>query len=79
MKKNRAASVGMLAFVGAVTTVIAAGVATAGGAGGKPCFRGECLDVWRPVLCPDGNIYSNDCYALKACQRNCVRVDGPLE
>ncbi len=36
-----------------------------------PCFMGECLDVWNPVICPNGQIYSNDCYARRACQTNC--------
>lgn len=37
------------------------------------CGKGyECLDVWKPVLCPNGQVYSNSCYAAKACQTNCV-------
>lgn len=47
----------------------------AGGFGG--CGRGiYCLDVWRPVICPNGQIYSNDCYAFKACQTGCVPWGG---
>ncbi|MDX2116971.1 MAG: hypothetical protein SFY96_02185 [Planctomycetota bacterium] len=39
----------------------------------KGCNKGvNCLDVWRPVLCPNGQIYSNDCYAAKACQTGCT-------
>lgn len=39
----------------------------------RDCLPGVyCLDVWMPVLCPNGFVYSNDCYAAKACQRNCV-------
>lgn len=37
------------------------------------CGQGtQCLDVWKPVLCPNGQVYSNSCYAAKACQTNCV-------
>jgi hypothetical protein len=37
------------------------------------CGKGyECLDVYKPVLCPNGQVYSNSCYAAKACQTNCV-------
>lgn len=41
------------------------------------CGQGyECLDVWKPVLCPNGQVYSNSCYASKACQTNCVPYGG---
>lgn len=30
-----------------------------------------CLDVWDPVICDDGNVYSNDCYARRACATGC--------
>ncbi|HEY9422494.1 MAG TPA: hypothetical protein VIW92_13845 [Thermoanaerobaculia bacterium] len=37
------------------------------------CGQGyECMDVWDPVICPNGRVYSNSCYAAKACQTNCV-------
>lgn len=74
MKKstNRLVTVGMLAFAGVVTAVIATS-AVAAGPFGFGCNKGvNCLDVWRPVLCPNGQIYSNDCYAAKACQKNCT-------
>lgn len=77
MKKssNRLLALGMLAFAGIVTTVVATGATAAGPIGG-PCFKGNCLDVWRPVLCPNGQVYSNSCYAAKACQKNCVPYGG---
>ena len=31
-----------------------------------------CLDVWDPVICDDGNVYSNQCYANRACATGCV-------
>ncbi len=44
-----------------------------GGGGGGPIL---CYDLWAPVLCPDGNIYSNDCYAARAGQTGCVPMGG---
>lgn len=31
-----------------------------------------CLDVWNPVICSDGQVYSNSCYAYRACATGCV-------
>ena len=43
------------------------------GGGGTGCPRAiECLDVWQPVICSDGNVYSNGCYAYRACATGCV-------
>jgi hypothetical protein len=78
MKRQRLVSVGMLAFAGAVTVLACSATAMANGFGPRPCFKGECLDVWAPVLCPDGNVYGNDCYAARACQRNCVPWGGDI-
>lgn len=36
----------------------------------------QCLDVWNPVYCSDGNVYSNACYARRACQFNCSGGGG---
>lgn len=56
----------------AVTMALGA-TAYAAGNIARDCLPGVyCLDVWMPVICRDGNVYSNDCYAAKACQRNCV-------
>ncbi|MBS0187968.1 MAG: hypothetical protein JSS51_07855 [Planctomycetes bacterium] len=64
----------MLAMATAVCTVAGlASVALAVGPIGGGCNKNtNCLDVYRPVLCPNGVVYSNDCYAAKACQKNCV-------
>lgn len=57
--------------VGAVMTAAAVAVAKPPFGGG--CLPGVyCLDVWRPVICSNGQIYSNDCYAAKACATGCV-------
>ncbi len=45
----------------------------------RPCFRNvECLDVWAPVICSDGRVYSNDCYAYRACATGCVPYEGEI-
>lgn len=37
-----------------------------------------CLDVWDPVLCADGEIYSNMCYAMRECApMPCVSLYDP--
>ena len=33
---------------------------------------GQCLDVWKPVICSNGQVYSNACYASRACATGCV-------
>lgn len=47
-----------------------------GGIGGCPYWNILCLDVWQPVICSNGQIYSNDCYALRACQFDCQPWGG---
>lgn len=79
IKSRMAKKFGAVAFCLGITTVLATAVAVPPALGGK-CGKGiYCLDVWAPVLCPNGQVYSNDCYALKACQRNCVPYGGPTE
>ncbi len=42
-------------------------------AGGGGCNKGtNCLDVYSPVICSDGQVYGNACYAGKACATGCV-------
>lgn len=36
----------------------------------------NCLDVWRPVICSNGQIYSNFCYAGCAHATGCVPWGG---
>jgi hypothetical protein len=31
-----------------------------------------CTDNWNPVICSGGQIYSNACYAYRACATGCV-------
>jgi hypothetical protein len=43
----------------------------AGPFGGFGCGPRNCLDVWNPVICSNGVIYSNSCYAARACATGC--------
>ncbi|HSR51729.1 MAG TPA: hypothetical protein VLV83_12945 [Acidobacteriota bacterium] len=36
----------------------------------------QCLDVWDPVICDNGQVYSNFCYARLACATGCVPFGG---
>ena len=31
-----------------------------------------CTDNWNPVICSNGVVYSNSCYAYRACATGCV-------
>ena len=48
------------------------------GGGGSGCPRdSQCLAVWQPVICADGIVYSNSCYAYRACAPGpCVSYGG---
>lgn len=35
-----------------------------------------CLDVWDPVVCDDGVVYSNACYAKRVCAKGCEPYPG---
>jgi hypothetical protein len=66
--------VGKLMVVAGVLGAVGLGVSTASAARPPrppfdPCL---CMDVWMPVLCSDGQIYSNYCYAGCAGATGCV-------
>lgn len=69
-----AALLGVLVFVVVSLVATDEAVAAKGGKGGSTCPRQGiyCLDVWNPVICSDGNVYSNSCYAYVACATGCV-------
>lgn len=73
MKRTIKNSAKFTAALTVAATMTVAATTYASGFGARDCLPGiYCLDVWMPVICPDGNVYSNDCYAAKACQRNCI-------
>ena len=52
-----------------LTTSVAEAKRPGGGGGGGGI---QCPDVWDPVICSDGNVYSNGCYASRAGATGCV-------
>ena len=51
------------------------------GGGDDECPRDiMCPDYWDPVICDDGQIYSNACYAYAACATGCESLgQGPIQ
>jgi hypothetical protein len=44
------------------------------------CNRhGNCIEVYQPVICSNGVIYSNSCFAYLACATDCVPYGGVTE
>jgi hypothetical protein len=35
-----------------------------------------CIDIYDPVICSDGVVYGNSCYAYVACATGCVPYGG---
>ncbi len=79
MKRVTRAS--MVAFGAGALAVLATGTAALADKPDPPPGWGippACPDVYYPVICSDGNIYSNACYALRAGQKNCVPIWDPI-
>ena len=38
-----------------------------------------CPDVYSPVICSNGQIYGNSCYAYVNCAEDCVPYGGTVE
>ncbi len=75
------------AFILLIVTALAAGaVALAKGTPNKPdpeekpCKWEDlnCLDVYIPVICNDGVVYPNACYAMRDCATGCVPLGDPI-
>lgn len=79
LKKRLALAFSIVAVAGVCTVALAAKPPRPGGGGCPKDIM--CLDVWIPVQCANGVIYSNQCYADRACAPGpCVRIDGgPVE
>lgn len=72
MRKNQALSLlSALAVVGIAATATSALAARPRPIPDPP----SCPDVYAPVLCADGNVYPNGCYASIAGQTSCVPFD----
>lgn len=71
---NQAKKVSMVMAAAAVTAVVGFAAMTYAKppGGGFGCGPRNCLDVWQPVICSDGQVYSNLCYAQRACATGCV-------
>jgi hypothetical protein len=69
--------VGKATLVAAVVGVVGVGVQSALAKPPSSDPGCNCLDVWMPVMCSDGNIYSNYCYASCAGASGCVPADDP--
>lgn len=67
MKKQLFVRLSALSLVALACGALASSIAAAGGGGGI-----NCPDVWNPVICSNGVVYSNLCYANLAKARNCV-------
>lgn len=70
MSKTTLSRVGLVAVLGAALIAGTAAFAKrpGGGGGGGTCPKNiQCTDVWDPVQCADGIVYSNMCYADRAC------------
>ena len=65
-------AIGALAFGFAALVGTPDAVAKGKPGGGCPRVGIACPDVWDPVICSDGNVYSNGCYAYVACATGCV-------
>ena len=78
-----ALAVGVVAFLTTDSALAKGGKGGGGGSCPDTCPRTciACLDVWDPVICSDGNVYSNSCYAYVACATGCVPYGdgGPVE
>lgn len=74
MRKTLLGVTVLIATAGAIALTTTAYAKKPGGGGvGGGCPRNiECLDVWDPVICDNGIVYSNDCYAYRACATGCV-------
>jgi len=68
---------GTAALLGTGDAIAAKPGGGGGGVGGGCPRQGiYCLDVWQPVICSNGVVYSNSCYAYVACATGCVPYGG---
>ena len=71
--KRKLGVLGMCTFAALVSGVL---FVSSEALGRRPCGPMYCLDVWNPVICSNGVVYSNSCYAARACATGCVPYGG---
>lgn len=75
MARRLLARFGCVCLIAVVVGVVSdASSALAGPPFGGGCGPRNCLAVWDPVQCANGVIYSNLCYAQRACATGCHAV-----
>jgi hypothetical protein len=82
MKRAMIAKVALFALVVGAMALTTAYAKKPGGGGGTGCPRDIlCADIYDPVICSDGVIYGNACYAYRECATGCVPYGdgGPIE
>ncbi len=74
MRRMSMRHVGMLACAGAAVAMCAAATTALAKKPRpivRPCGPDACPMVYDPVVCADGNTYSNACVAAQHCQTDC--------
>jgi hypothetical protein len=66
---RRAEKVTVILALAAAAVFVVTGFSNAAGGGGGPTL---CPDIYAPVICSNGKVYPNQCYANKAHAKNCV-------
>ena len=69
---TRANLIPKVAFAIALTGAICAGSASTASAKCKPNPNAICPEIYSPVICSNGHVYSNQCFADAACATGCV-------
>jgi hypothetical protein len=69
---NRAKLLPKIAFAIALTGALGAGSASFAAGKCKPNPNPICYQLYNPVLCSNGQVYTNQCYADAACATGCV-------
>jgi hypothetical protein len=68
----RAKLIPKVAFAIALTGAIGAGSVSVASAKCKPNPNAICPEIYSPVICSNGHVYSNQCFADAACATGCV-------
>ena len=69
---NRVKTFSKLAFALALSGVVGFGAVSTADAKCRPNPNPICYQLYAPVLCSNGQVYTNQCYADAACATGCV-------